>query len=71
MERDVRSLKIKLKDLDECVDREIVIDLIYKIALSLNIKKYKGSSYSSESSEDSDSVETIVVRDEKAVLYKQ
>ena len=28
LEKDVKSLKIKLKDLDECVDKETVVDLI-------------------------------------------
>ncbi|CAI2198020.1 4277_t:CDS:1, partial [Funneliformis geosporum] len=31
LEKDVRSLKIELKDLDECVDRETVVDLIQEI----------------------------------------
>src|SRR5277367_3852371 len=69
LERDVGSLKIELEDLDECVDRETVVDLIHEIALSPNIKKCKGSSYSSESSEESDSVE--MVRELKAVPHKQ
>ncbi|CAI2187334.1 1361_t:CDS:2, partial [Funneliformis geosporum] len=32
LEKDVRSLKIELKDLDECMDRETVVDLIQEIA---------------------------------------
>src|SRR5271170_6079912 len=32
LERDVRSLKIELEDLDECVDRKTVVDLIHEIA---------------------------------------
>src|SRR5215216_5622643 len=59
LEKDVRSLKDELKDLDECVDRETVVDLIQEIAFSPKIKKCKGFPYSSESSEDSDSVEII------------
>jgi hypothetical protein len=59
LEKDVRSLKDELKVLDECVDRETVVGLIQEIAFSPKIKKCKGSSYSSESSEDSDSVEII------------
>src|SRR5581483_9650334 len=43
LKRDVRSLKIKLKDLDEYVNREIVVDLIHEIALLPNIKKCKDS----------------------------
>ncbi len=54
MERNVESLKDELEDLDKCVDRETMLDLIYEIVLSPNIKKCKGSSYSSESSEDFD-----------------
>ena len=71
LKRDVRSLKIELEDLDECVDRETVVDLIHEIALLPNIKKCKGSSYLSESSEESDLVEIIEVREKKAVTYKQ
>src|SRR6266496_5435563 len=67
LERDVESLKIELEDLDECVDRETVLDLIHEIALSPNIKKCKDSSYSSESSEESDLVEIIEIREKKAV----
>ena len=66
----MRSLKDELKVLDKCVDRETVVDLIQEIAFSPKIKKCKGSSYSSESSEDSDSVEIIQVRDKKTVPHK-
>jgi len=63
LERDVGSLKVELEDLDKCVDRETVVDLIHKIVLSLIGKKgpkgCKGSSYSSDSSEESDLVEII------------
>ncbi|PKY53491.1 hypothetical protein RhiirA4_471736 [Rhizophagus irregularis] len=55
LERDVGSLKIKLQDLDEYVDRETVVDLIHEIVPTLINKKSRGSSYSSESSEESDS----------------
>ncbi|PKY46469.1 hypothetical protein RhiirA4_461333 [Rhizophagus irregularis] len=66
----------ELEDLDERVDRETVVDLTHEIVLSLiSIKglKDKDSSYSFEtdSSEDSDSVETIVVREKKAIPHKQ
>src|SRR6266496_5691374 len=54
LERDVGSLKIELKDLDECVDRETVVDLIQEIVFLLIGKKGKASS---EFSEDSDSDE--------------
>ncbi|CAG8812063.1 14140_t:CDS:2, partial [Gigaspora margarita] len=60
LERSIEFLATELEDLDECVDRETVVDLIHEIALSPNIKKYKDSSYSSESSEESDLVETVV-----------
>ena len=63
LERYVRSLETELEDLDECVDRETVVDLIQEIVPSLIGKKgpkgCKGLSYSSESSEESDSVEII------------
>ena len=74
LERDVKSLEIELEDLDECVDRETVVDLIQEIVSLIIDKKgpkgtvHKDSSYSSESSKDSDSV---VKRNEKAVSYKQ
>ncbi|CAG8759763.1 646_t:CDS:1, partial [Gigaspora rosea] len=35
LERDIRFQKIKLDDLDECFDRETVVDLIHEIVLSL------------------------------------
>ncbi len=71
LERDVGSLKIELENLNECVNRETVVNLIHEIAFLPNINKCKGSSYSFETSEKSDSVEIIEVRDEKAVPYKQ
>ncbi|RIA84450.1 hypothetical protein C1645_832260 [Glomus cerebriforme] len=75
LERDVYFLKDELDDPEVCVNRETVIDLIHKIVPSLIGKKDKDSSYSSESSEDSDSVEIIErshgyrVREERAVLH--
>ncbi|CAI2187338.1 4127_t:CDS:2, partial [Funneliformis geosporum] len=39
LERDVGSLKIKLQDLDEYVDRETVVDLIHEIVPTLINKK--------------------------------
>ena len=74
LKRDMGSLKIELKDLDECVNRKTVVDLIHEIVLSLIGKKGKASCcsfYSSESSEDSDSGEIIEVREKKAVPHKQ
>ncbi len=71
LKRDVGSLKVELKDLNECVNRETVINLIHEIASLPNIKKCKDSSYSSESSEETDLVEIIEVREKKAVSHKQ
>jgi len=78
LEKDIRSLKIEFGDLDECVDRETVVDIIHEIVPSLIGKKgsrgavYRGSSsYSSESSEGSDSVETIVIRKSEDIPHKQ
>ncbi|CAG8810789.1 36728_t:CDS:2, partial [Gigaspora margarita] len=71
LERSVEFLVTELEDLDECVDRETVVDLIHEIALSPNIKKYKNSSYSSESFEESDLVETVVVKKRNALPPKQ
>src|SRR5438105_241672 len=39
LERDVKSLKTKLEDLNECVDRKTVVDLIHETVLSLIGKK--------------------------------
>ena len=69
LERDVRSVESELEDLDECVDKETVVNLIQEIVPSLIGKKGKGSSYLSESSEESDSIETV--RERKAVPHKQ
>ena len=71
LERDVKSLETKLEDLDECVDRETLVDIIHEIVPSLIGKKGKGFSYSSESSEESDSVDTYVIRERKDVSHKQ
>jgi hypothetical protein len=72
LEKDIRSLKVKLEDLDECVDRKIVVDSIHKIVSILINEKSKDSAYLSESSEDSDLVKIIErshgyrVREERA-----
>src|SRR6266542_338249 len=39
LERDVRSVESELEDLNECMDRETVVDLIHKIVPSLIGKK--------------------------------
>src|ERR1041385_3550058 len=75
LERDVKSLETELEDLNECVDRETVVDLIHETVPLLVNEKSKGSAYSSESSEDFDSVEIIErshgyrVREERAVSH--
>src|ERR1044071_9102298 len=56
LERDVKSLETELEDLDKCVDRKAVVDLIYKIVSLLIGKKDKALF---ESFEDSDSDEII------------
>src|SRR5271167_2082843 len=71
LERDVGILKIELEDLDECVNRETVVDIIHEIVPSLIGKKDKSSSYLSESSEESDSVKTILIRENEAIPHKQ
>ncbi len=81
LKRKVNLLKAKLDNLDECIDRENVVDLIHEIVPSLIGKKgqkgCKGFSYSFESSEESDLVEIIErlhrvqVREKKDVSHKQ
>jgi hypothetical protein len=77
LKRDVRSLKIELENLDEYVDRKTMVNLIHEIVPLLIGKKgpkgtiYKSSFYSSDSSEESDLVEIIEVREKKAVSHKQ
>src|SRR6266496_2488836 len=81
LKRKVNLLEAELEDLDECVDRETVVDLIQEMVPSLIDKKgpkgCKGSSYSSDSSEESDLVEIIEgphrvqVREKKDVPHKQ
>ena len=70
LERDIGSLKIELEDLDECVDRETVVDLIHEIVFSLISKKDKGSSYLFESFKESDLIKIIEVKEKKAVPHK-
>ncbi|GBB86833.1 hypothetical protein RclHR1_13290001 [Rhizophagus clarus] len=69
LERDVKSLETELENLDECVDRETVVDLIHEIVPSLINKKSKGSAYSFKSSEESDSDDTHVIKKRKDVAY--
>ncbi|RGB23922.1 hypothetical protein C1646_773814 [Rhizophagus diaphanus] len=71
LKRKVNLLEAELDDLDECVDRKTVVDLIYEIAPLSNIKKCKDSSYLSESSEESDLVEIIEIREKKDAPHKQ
>ena len=39
LEKNVKSLETELEDLDECVDRETLVDIIYEIVPSLIGKK--------------------------------
>ncbi|PKC16717.1 hypothetical protein RhiirA5_406657 [Rhizophagus irregularis] len=57
LERRVKRLERDVKDLDECVDRETVVDLIQKIVLSLVREKslIKNNPFSSSSDYSSDS----------------
>ncbi len=59
------SLKIELEDLDKYINKKTMVDLKYKIALSSNIKKCKGFSYSFKSFKDSDLIEIIEIREKK------
>jgi hypothetical protein len=63
LERDVGSIKTELGDLDKCVDRETVVDLIQKIVSSLvrekSLIKNNPSSSSSDYSSDSDIDEIV------------
>ncbi|CAG8645800.1 11035_t:CDS:2, partial [Gigaspora rosea] len=59
LERDVESLETELEDLDDCVDKDTVVDLIHEIVPSLINEK------------ESDSAETFEVRERKAVSHKQ
>lgn len=71
LERDVGTQKNELEDLDECVDRDTVVDLIHEIVPLLINEKGKSSFYSSETSEESDSAEVFVVKERKPFPYKQ
>ncbi|CAG8570854.1 1966_t:CDS:1 [Gigaspora margarita] len=69
----VKRLEREIENLDKCVDRDTIVDLIYEIVfLSLiNKRKGKDSSYLSDSAEESESVEIIEIRKRKAIPYKQ
>ena len=74
LKRKVNSLEAELDDLDECVDRKTVVNLIHEIVLSLIGKKGKAlccSFYLSDSSEESDLVKIIVIRENEAIPHKQ
>jgi len=74
LKRDVKDLNKYVELLDKCIDKETVVNLIQEIVLSIidkkELKGYKGSSYSFASSEDSNSVEIIEVRERKAISHK-
>ena len=76
LKRKVNLLEAELDDLDECVDRETVVDLIKELALSPNNKKMpkKGEVniatvdfYKSSSSEESESDVVNI----KKIIHKQ
>src|SRR5436305_10214145 len=76
LKRKVNLLEAELDDLDECVDRETVVDLIKELALSPNNKKMpkKGEFniatvdfYESSSSEESESDVVNI----KKIIHKQ
>ncbi|CAG8808171.1 16689_t:CDS:2, partial [Cetraspora pellucida] len=72
LERDVTFLEAELEDLNNCVDKSTVVDLIHEIVLTCINEKGKSSFYSSDSSdssEESDSVEIIEIREQKAKKY--
>ncbi|PKC01338.1 hypothetical protein RhiirA5_426880 [Rhizophagus irregularis] len=81
LERNVKFLETETEDLDECVDRETVVDLIHEIVPSLisrrGLKGNRNFSYTIETdtSEESDSGEIVEeshgyqVREKKAVPY--
>ena len=71
LERDVKSLETELEVLDECVDRETLVDIIHEIVPLIIDKKGKSFSYLPEFSEESDSVKTIVIRENEAIPHKQ
>ncbi|CAG8833354.1 37054_t:CDS:2, partial [Gigaspora margarita] len=59
LERDVASLATELEDLDDCMDKSTMVDLIHEIVFTLINEKGKSFSNSSDSSEESNSVETV------------
>src|ERR1044071_5824131 len=65
LERNVKSLETELENLNECVNRETVVDLIQEIVSSIIDKKGKGAS------EESDTVKTIVIKENEAIPHKQ
>ena len=76
LKRKVNLLEAELDDLDECVDRETVVDLIKELALSPNNKKMPKKSevniatvdfYESSSSEESESDVVNI----KKIIHKQ
>ena len=83
LKRRVNLLKAKIEDLNEyvkldaCIDRETMVNLIQEIvSLIIDKKKpkdvvYKGFFYLSKSSKNSDSIEIIEIREQKAIPHKQ
>ncbi len=82
LKKTIKRLKKNVKDLNECVelneciDRKTVVNLIQKIVPLIIDKKepksivHKGSFYLSKSFKESDSVKRIVIKENKTILYK-
>jgi len=64
-------LEAELENLDKCVNRETMVNIIHEITPSLIGKKGKGSSYLFKSFEESDSVKIIEIREKKTISHKQ
>jgi hypothetical protein len=75
LERRVKRLERDVKDLDECVDRETMVDLIQKIVPSLvrkkSLIKNNPSSSSSDYSSDSDIDEIVKMIKHQRIRKRQ
>ena len=70
LEKDVKSLKTKLEDLDEYVNRKTLIDLIQEIVLLLIGKKGKTLFEFFEDSDSNEIIERFYRREKKNVSHK-